>query len=111
LIDGVTFDQVARLNELCLENYSNKTNPATDTFESCIEIMNYIFEVAGNVSYFDGRKYQQEWNDMLVPFQQYLGNQSNQFAEDLYMSLHVENSTRTVKFLAQNAAVMKALGD
>ncbi len=44
---------------------------------------------------------------MLAPFTNYLGNTS--FQADLYKALHVENSTKSQVFIAQNKAVLEAL--
>jgi hypothetical protein len=64
--------------------------------------------VSGEVSSFDGRKQQFEWDAMLAPFQGYLANNSAQ--NDVYKALHVENSTKQIKWTASNKKVLEALG-
>jgi len=62
-------------------------------YNNCTKLLNYITDVSGEVSSFDGRKQQFEWDAMLAPYQGYLGNNTAQ--DEVYKVLHVENSTKS----------------
>jgi hypothetical protein len=70
--------------------------------------MTYAATVSGgDVSTFDARKSNAEWNTMLAPYQGYLTTSS--VRDDIYKKLHVENSTKTQIFTPKSKAVSDGL--
>lgn len=62
----------------------------------CNELLDYSTDVGGGASMVDARLFDDEWQDELRPYQQYLGNSS--MKADIYKALHVDKSTKSVVF-------------
>ena len=104
IVDESNFEQIALLRDKCIEEFSAKGSLANETYETCTKILSYVTEVGGGVSSFDGRKSNNEWNAMLTPYLNYLGNAS--YKDDIYQALHVNGSTKSQIFMAQNKEVL-----
>ena len=98
IIDESNLDQISRLKDQCLEEFSSTESTPIDAYETCSKILSYVTEVGGNIASFDGRKSYQEWAAMIAPFTNYLGNST--YKTDVYKALHVENSTKSQVFIA-----------
>jgi carboxypeptidase C (cathepsin A) len=96
IVDENNLDQISLLRDNCIKSYSAKGALANETYDTCAKILSYVTEVGGGVSSFDGRKSQKDWNAMLAPFQNYLGNAS--YKADIYKALHVDGSTKSQIF-------------
>jgi|LauGreDrversion4_2_1035121.scaffolds.fasta_scaffold172048_2 hypothetical protein len=55
------------MRDKCLETFSSGA-PGNQIMKNCTKLLNYITKVSGQVSSFDGRKYDIEWDAMLAPF-------------------------------------------
>jgi len=106
ILDDMNLDQVALLEQKCLEEQAINL---TATADKCGAIMDYVETISDNVLPYNSRIFDYDFD----PKEQVVKDifTKSTLVEDIYKSLHVENSTKVPKFMFGNGEVYEHLVD
>jgi hypothetical protein len=100
ILDDMNLDQIALLEQKCLEGQAINL---TTTAETCDAIMGYFETISDRVLTYNARIFDYDWNPKEEVVVKLFTNSTQ--VDKIYEALHVANSTKVPKFMFGNGEV------
>jgi hypothetical protein len=105
ILDDVNLRQISALNQNCHHDHTRDIVKAKD---SCMDIMNYIKAVSGDVFHYNAMVFDQDWLTVKQPYIDFLTSHSR--IDDLFRAIHIDHSYKRPVWEGNNNGVKVAYG-